>query len=149
LFFSAGGCVARCPDGGGYDGLAEPETIMIMRFKATLLLAFSLRWFGPVSVPHRISKRAKKEAAEEKASRVFSFSSKEVSGLIVRYLNTDEISLAKGGDGKWRMARPMETPASRTLINKIIGMTGGLEFKRVAEEKPADLRSSDWTLPGS
>jgi hypothetical protein len=112
-----------------------------MRFKATLLLALVFAGLGLYLFLIEFPKEQKKEAEEEKASRVFSFSFKEVSGLIVRYLNMDEISLTKGGDGKWRMTRPMETPASRTLINKIIGLTGSLEFKRVTEEKPVELRS--------
>ncbi len=112
-----------------------------MRFKATLLLALVFAGLGLYLFLVEFPQERKKEAQAEKASRVFSFSSKEVSGLVVRYPNTDEISLTKGGDGKWRMTRPIETPASRTLINKIIGLTDSLEFKRVVQEKPSDLRS--------
>lgn len=112
-----------------------------MRFKSTLLLAALLAGLSLYLFFVELPQERKKVAETEKASRVFSFSGKEVSGLVVRYPNTEEISLAKGGDGKWRMTRPIETPASRTLINKIIGLTNSLEFKQAIEEKPADLHS--------
>lgn len=112
-----------------------------MRFKATFLLALVFAGLGLYLFLVEFPQERKKEAQAEKASRVYSFNSKDVSGLIVRYPNTEEISLAKGGEGKWRMIRPIKTPAGRTLINKIIGLTSGLEFKQTIEEKPADLRS--------
>jgi hypothetical protein len=111
-----------------------------IKFKATLLLALVFIGLGLYLYLVEFPKQEKQEAEAEKAGRVFSFNPKEVSGLIVQYPNLDAISLAKGGDGKWRMTRPLETPANRAVINKIIGLTGGLEFERVVAEGPSDLR---------
>lgn len=113
-----------------------------MRFKTTFLLAVVFAGLGLYLFLIEFPQEQKKEAQAEKASRVYSFNSKEVSGLIVQYPNMEEIGLTKDGAGKWQMTRPIETPASRTLINKIIGlMTDSLEFKQTVEEKPTDLRS--------
>jgi len=112
-----------------------------MRFKSTLLLALLLVGLGLYLFLVEFPQERRKTAEEEEASRVFSFNSKEVSGLTVRYPNTEEISLTKDRDGKWRLTRPIETAASRSGVNKIIGLTDSLEFKRVAEEKPSDLHA--------
>jgi len=112
-----------------------------MRFKATFLLALVFAGLGLYLFLVEFPQERKKEVEAEKASRVYSFNPKEVSGLVVRYPNTEEISLTKGRDGKWQMTRPIRTPASRTLVNKVIGLTDSLEFKQAMEEKPADLLS--------
>ena len=112
-----------------------------MRFKATLFLALLLVGLGLYLFFVEFPQERRKTAEEEKASRVFSFNSKEVSGLTVRYPNAEEISLIKDRDGKWRLTRPIETAASRSDVNKVIGLTDSLEFKRVAEEKPSDLHA--------
>ena len=111
-----------------------------MRFKATLLLAAVFAGLGLYLFFIEFPQERRKAADAEKASRVFSFSPGEIIGLAAHYPNTDEISLSKGEDGKWRMIRPIETDASRKVINRIIGLTGDLDYHRVAEEKPADLR---------
>jgi len=111
------------------------------KFKTTLALALVFAGLGLYLFLVEFPKEKKKEVETVQAGRVFSFSPKDVSGLIVQYPKMGEISLTKGEDGKWRMARPIETPASRTVINKVIGLTGSLELDRVAAEKPSDLRS--------
>jgi hypothetical protein len=110
-----------------------------IKFKTTLALALVFAGLGLYLFFVEFPKAQKKQAEAEKSGRVFSFSPKDVSGLIVKYPKTGEISLAKGEDGKWRITRPLETPASRTVINKIVGLTGSLELDRVAAEKPSDL----------
>jgi hypothetical protein len=112
-----------------------------MRFKSTLLLALLFVGLGLYLFFVEFPQERRKTAEEEEASHVFSFNSKEVSGLTVRYPNTEEISLTKDRDGKWRLTRPIETAASRSGVNKVIGLTDSLEFKRVAEEKPSDLHA--------
>jgi Domain of unknown function (DUF4340) len=120
-----------------------------MRFKATLLLASLFVGLGLYLFFVEFPQEQKKMVEAEKASRVFSFSSKEVIGLTIRYPNTEEISLTKDHDGKWRMKRPMETAANDAVIYKIIGLTDSLEFKRVVEEKPSDLHAFGLDPPQS
>src|SRR4029078_3522841 len=50
-------------------------------------------------------------------------------------------------DGKWRMILPLETPASRTVVNRVVGLAGSLEFDRVVADKPPDLQSFGLASP--
>lgn len=113
-----------------------------MRFKATVFLSLIFVFLGLYLFYVELPGEKKKEEAELKEKRLFSFSDSEVTNLIIRRPG-EEIELENHPEhpiDPWRMVRPVATVADERTASALTSQLKNLVSSRIVEEHPTDLK---------
>ena len=118
------------------------EEAPAVRFKGTIVLTILLVLLGLYLFYIEIPGAKKKEEAESKAKRLFSFSESAVTGLTIQSPEgVIELEHSADPDQPWKISRPVATAANDAAASGLASQLERLESTRVVEESPADLKA--------
>jgi hypothetical protein len=64
----------------------------------------------------------------------------DVSKIEIEKKGTEQVGLAKGGDGKWEITAPQKLTGDQDAISGVISVLAGLNSERVVEDHALDLK---------
>lgn len=114
-----------------------------MRFKATIVLSLVLILLGGYLYYIEIPGEKKKQEAEVKQKRLYSFSQSAVTNLTIQNSKGEAIDFLHepaDPDNPWRITHPVEALANDAAASALTSQLERLESSRIVEEKSQDLK---------
>jgi hypothetical protein len=88
---------------------------------------------------HHAAEGTTKPAAPA-ATKLLTIKDADVSKIEIDKKGTEQVGLAKGGDGKWEITAPQKLTGDQDAITGVISVLGGLNSERVVEDHALDLK---------
>ncbi len=114
-----------------------------MRFKATIFLSLVLIALGGYLYYVEVPGEKKKQAAEIKEKRLYSFSQSAITNMTIQTANGASIDFLHepaDPDNPWRITHPVEAIANDAAASALASQLERLEASRMIEEKVEDLK---------
>ena len=117
-----------------------------MRFKTTLIAFFLLLVFGLAVYWYEFRSAPERSKAKTQAERVFPGDFLTVSSIAIEKPD-GRVRVSRQSPEKWEIIEPLRTEADNGAVKNLVNRLQSLEFRRIVDEKPADLAKYGLSSP--